>query len=155
MAVYFIRVGEKGPVKIGSTAGSVERRLAALQTAHHQKLTIIRVMEHCGSEQEGRLHGLYRDRRIKGEWFHFHWTMMRISERAILVEKTAKQKRLANRKPEPRGGWTAGVKAAIKTLEESYAEAYLLAGWDAEEDEERRTQFESVVESALWKLYRY
>lgn len=155
MAVYFIRVGEKGPVKIGSTAGSVERRMAALQTAHHQKLTIIRVLENCTSDHESRLHNLYKYRRIKGEWFHFHWTMLRVSERAIMVEKTAKQKRLANRKPEPRGGWQAGVKAAIKTLEESYAEAYLLAGWDADEDEERRTQFETVIETALWKLYHY
>lgn len=153
MAVYFIRAGKNGPVKIGSTAGDVGRRLAALQTAHHADLILIRTLPKCGMDQESRLHYLYKSRKIKGEWFRFHWTMLKVSEESLLVEETARQKRHKNLPPMPKGNHRSGVKAAIKVIEKVLPEAYLLAGWDTPDLEESRSQLENALYNALWEAY--
>lgn len=66
--VYCIQSTDGGPVKIGK-ARSVEKRLAALQTAHPYKLTVIATIQNGGREMERKLHRRFADRRLNGEWF--------------------------------------------------------------------------------------
>ena len=67
MPVYFIRAGEDGPVKIGSSADP-RKRLLFLRSANHTPLSLIHVFE--GGEREERvLHKRFAQHRIKGEWF--------------------------------------------------------------------------------------
>jgi len=69
MPVYFIRAGEEGPVKIG-WAVDPQQRLAVLQTAHHEELVLLRVLD--GEQPEERqLHRRFGPHRIRGEWFRF------------------------------------------------------------------------------------
>ena len=89
MPVYFIQAGENGPVKVGY-AVCVESRLATLQTAHPQKLIVLRVMERAGIHEEKRLHKLYKKRKIRGEWFLFHWTMLKIRHESLAARLNAK-----------------------------------------------------------------
>jgi DNA-binding transcriptional regulator YdaS (Cro superfamily) len=67
MAVYAIRGGQKGPIKLGSADAPAER-LAALQTAHYEKLLLIRTWA-GGFSEEKWLHHLFRSYRLVGEWF--------------------------------------------------------------------------------------
>lgn len=69
MPIYFIRAGEDGPVKIG-WAVDPKQRLAALQTAHHEKLLILRVIDGEQAEEQ-ELHRRFSQHRIRGEWFRF------------------------------------------------------------------------------------
>jgi hypothetical protein len=63
--VYFIRCGDK--VKIGYSARPMDR-LKALQTAHPEELQILRIMP--GDQRtETRLHYMFRQHRVRGEWF--------------------------------------------------------------------------------------
>lgn len=73
MAVYFIRAGHSGPVKIG-TADDPERRLRHLQTAHYETLRIIRTLD-GGVDVESWLHKRYKKHRIRGEWFDYQESM--------------------------------------------------------------------------------
>jgi hypothetical protein len=67
MAVYMIRVGADGPVKIG-VAAHPQKRLSALQTGHPEALTMLRVME--GDRHfESALHRHFAHLRTRGEWF--------------------------------------------------------------------------------------
>lgn len=68
MPVYFARLGS-GHVKIGH-ATDVLRRIQAFQTAHTEKLTVIRLVE-GGRETEARLHELFRHLCVEREWFRF------------------------------------------------------------------------------------
>ncbi len=65
--VYFIQMGEKGPIKIGQSANP-ELRLASLQTANPAALNLLWVYE--GDEYtEQNIHGIFKKDRIRGEWF--------------------------------------------------------------------------------------
>lgn len=76
MSVYFIQPGEQPVVKIGHAADPVAR-LAALQTAHYERLNIRRVID--GAEPEELwLHRKFGEHRIVGEWFKFLPQMMEI-----------------------------------------------------------------------------
>lgn len=76
MAVYFIRCGKTGPVKIGS-AINVKRRLGVLQSGNHEKLTILR--QAPGDVPEERwLQRHFKARRIAREWFSFDEQMLTI-----------------------------------------------------------------------------
>ena len=67
MAVYMIRAGADGPVKIG-VAAHPQKRLSALQTGQPETLTILRVLE--GDRHfESALHRHFAHRRTRGEWF--------------------------------------------------------------------------------------
>lgn len=74
MPVYFIRAGMSGPVKIG-VADDVSERVAALQTAHYERLTIIRTVA-GGPETERAFHDRYSRQRIRGEWFQYSDDML-------------------------------------------------------------------------------
>jgi len=64
--VYFIQA-ESGPIKIGFTT-DVRGRMAALQTATAEELTLVGIMP--GDEQEeAALHARFGSSRIRGEWF--------------------------------------------------------------------------------------
>lgn len=69
MAVYFIRQGVTGPVKIG-VANDVVKRLRQLQTNQSVALRIIRIVK-GGRDEESALHQRFAARRLTGEWFTF------------------------------------------------------------------------------------
>jgi len=65
--IYVIE-GAAGHYKIGYTRGPVGKRLRALQTGNPVKLRI--EMTLTGTErEEQRLHALFSDKRVVGEWF--------------------------------------------------------------------------------------
>jgi hypothetical protein len=55
------------PVKIGISA-LPQRRLADLQTSHHDRLTIL-AQTPGGRDEESALHRLFKRERLNGEWF--------------------------------------------------------------------------------------
>lgn len=69
--IYFIQTilpNGKGPIKIGYTTDSAERRIAALQEGSPFELKVLLQME--GSAKiEKQLHYNFRDLRIVGEWY--------------------------------------------------------------------------------------
>jgi hypothetical protein len=64
---YVIQSGDDGPVKIGRTTKTAEKRVADLQTAHFAPLHIRRLYE--GVDYERVLHEQFADLRLNGEWF--------------------------------------------------------------------------------------
>lgn len=66
-AVYLLRELATGRAKIG-WAFDVERRARALQTGNPHALQVAAVIAATRST-EASLHGLFADRRIRGEWF--------------------------------------------------------------------------------------
>lgn len=73
MSVYFVK-DHTGAVKIG-LAKNVDKRIAALQTAHAYNLDLIRVIP-GGALEEWACHFEFRSQRIRGEWFTFSEPMM-------------------------------------------------------------------------------
>ncbi len=74
MPVYFIQIGEAGPVKIG-WAGNPAKRRASLQTSHYEALRIIRVSSD-DRRHETWFHKRFCSSRINREWFRFQPEMM-------------------------------------------------------------------------------
>lgn len=69
--VYFIRSEHTHAIKIGFTAGKVEVRLKALQTAHPYKLEVVGKSRGT-MEYEKALHSRFEELRLEGEWFEPH-----------------------------------------------------------------------------------
>lgn len=67
MAVYFIKMGRYGPIKIGKST-DVARRLQELGSKTDQSLTVLGVMEGYTEEEEA-LHQKFAKFRLKGELF--------------------------------------------------------------------------------------
>lgn len=65
--VYFIQVGDQGPVKIGR-ATDPERRIAALQTGSPEDLHLRDVIPGA-APLEAAMHQRFAPARIRGEWF--------------------------------------------------------------------------------------
>jgi hypothetical protein len=78
MAVYFIRAGEDGPVKIGYAA-DVSKRLIKMQADNAAPLTVIRQIQ-GGRPTEAAMHTLFAEQHIRGEWFRFHASMLSVGE---------------------------------------------------------------------------
>lgn len=74
MAVYFIRAGESGPVKIGS-ADDVAHRIAELQAGNPEPLILLRQID-GGRQTEHFTHRHFKHLRIRGEWFVFDESML-------------------------------------------------------------------------------
>lgn len=74
MPVYMIRAGETGPVKLGHSTDPIGR-LAELQVAHYEKLSIIRTFVGDAAE-EATLHLRFADLHIRGEWHAFSRLML-------------------------------------------------------------------------------
>lgn len=76
MAVYFIR--HDGHIKIGKSVDPW-KRLASLQTAHHDTLEMVAIMP--GSEDlEAGLHRAFGEHMKRGEWFEEHPALMAFIE---------------------------------------------------------------------------
>jgi hypothetical protein len=76
VAVYLIRCGDSGMVKIGF-ALNPEQRLRELQTGHWETLSLIRVIEgDIGAESW--MHGRFSEFRVRGEWFRLTEEMLTI-----------------------------------------------------------------------------
>jgi hypothetical protein len=71
MAVYFIQVGEDGPIKIG-IAGNVEARLMECQVGIPYELRVRAVIPQGDRQMERELHGRFQSHWIRGEWFMPH-----------------------------------------------------------------------------------
>lgn len=67
--VYLIGVPGKSIAKIG-TAQDVSKRLASLQTSHHERLSVL-WRTPGGRELERKLHDFFSGQRLAGEWFDF------------------------------------------------------------------------------------
>ncbi len=66
--VYFAQIGADGPIKIGTTCGSVERRLNALRTSSPWDIRLIGQVS--GSRQDERsFHTRFSRFRLNREWF--------------------------------------------------------------------------------------
>ena len=66
--IYFIGSLESGTVKIGKS-NNPEKRLAELQIGNPHKLVLYCVITNVSQELENRLHQLFGDLHINGEWF--------------------------------------------------------------------------------------
>ena len=80
--VYFIRVGDDGPIKIG-IARDPKARLSGLQTGHHETLNML-ALTVGGAEQERLYHRQFRDHHLRGEWFKPHPDILAEIERVNL-----------------------------------------------------------------------
>lgn len=65
--VYFVRVGDSGPIKIGRSV-DVGQRVATFQTANHLPLRVLATLP-GGAAVERVVHGQFFHLRINGEWF--------------------------------------------------------------------------------------
>ena len=66
--IYFIRKGIDGPIKIGFTSSLAEKRMAQLQTGHHEKLHLLGTIPGLISDEKS-LHKELVNYHIHGEWF--------------------------------------------------------------------------------------
>ena len=66
--IYFISDG-RGSIKIGMSS-DVNSRLAQLQCASPTRLSVIGCMS-GDSKSEAKLHRIFNDLRVNGEWFSF------------------------------------------------------------------------------------
>lgn len=74
MSVYFVQRGHGGPVKIG-WAQSIPSRVKSLQISSPETLILIRTIN--GSRAVERwAHHAFAKVRIRGEWFHYHKSMV-------------------------------------------------------------------------------
>lgn len=74
MAVYFVRQGVTGNVKIGYAA-DVTKRMSGLQVGQHLRLRLMRLFDGSLADEKN-LHARFRHLAISGEWFRFHPDMM-------------------------------------------------------------------------------
>ncbi len=68
--VYFIKAGNKGPVKIGLGREPIQR-LNQLQTASWEELRLILILRGGGAGVEQHLHERFKNEHIRGEWYQF------------------------------------------------------------------------------------
>jgi len=85
--VYFIRSEKNHEIKIGFTAGKVEKRLSSLQTAHPYKLQLLATMPGT-MEYEKSLHERFASIRLEGEWFKPHPDLLAFISVILKDERT-------------------------------------------------------------------
>lgn len=73
--VYFARIGEDGPIKIGITSCSPDYRISALQGACPWPVLLMGTVP-GDRQREIFLHRLLADHRMRGEWFAPHPTVV-------------------------------------------------------------------------------
>ena len=66
--IYFIRSGNKGPIKIGYTDENFDQRFKSLQTGNPYKLKLVGMIE-GDALKEAELHRKFEKHHIRGEWF--------------------------------------------------------------------------------------
>jgi hypothetical protein len=79
MAVYFIRAGEDGPVKIGY-ATNPKHRMRGLQSGNWIRLKLIRVVD-GDLFTERFFHEAFADKHIVREWYHYCSLMLTLEPR--------------------------------------------------------------------------
>lgn len=84
MVVYFVRAGNKGPVKIGTSA-VLSKRLSALRHPLIDNLKLLATVD-GGRGKERELHKRFKRYHLKGEWFKFEGELAKFV--AKLQEKT-------------------------------------------------------------------
>jgi hypothetical protein len=67
--VYFIQGIDGGPIKIGHTVGSAEKRLGGIQSGSPIKLCLLGSIFRVGPQYESDLHSKFQHLRLHGEWF--------------------------------------------------------------------------------------
>jgi hypothetical protein len=67
--VYFVQVGQGGPIKIGITKGPVEKRLHQLQKANARELRLLATIYDAHPAVEAHLLSEFHSGWIRGEWF--------------------------------------------------------------------------------------
>ena len=75
--IYVIGVDENNPLKIGICTGStIDKRVTALQTSHWLELKVLYESPIINNPRdiEKHLHTLYKDKKVKGEWFDIRFS---------------------------------------------------------------------------------
>ena len=67
--IYFVQCGKDGPIKIGYTQ-NLKQRMSAMQVYNPHRLKVVCVFQ-GGSFVESELHEIFKQYRIRGEWFEF------------------------------------------------------------------------------------
>jgi len=78
--IYFVQVGDTGPIKIGRTE-NLRRRFANLQIGNPAKLRVIGVIP-----EEIELHCEFADIALRGEWFKADQRLLEFIERYACLE---------------------------------------------------------------------
>ena len=82
--IYFMQIGENGPIKIGLTF-KVQRRLAQAQTFNYQPITLLSSFP--GSQTlETVLLKRFSRHRLRGEWFEFNDELFNLTKGVFNVE---------------------------------------------------------------------
>lgn len=68
-SVYFIQMGDVGPIKVGRTEGDPIVRLATLQTGSPYELHLLGSLPVCLCFNESALHQRFAHHAMRGEWF--------------------------------------------------------------------------------------
>ena len=68
--VYVVQIGDDGPVKIGYADHDPINRIRSLQTSVPYPLTVRAIIGFADRGVETRLHNMFADLRMKGEWFN-------------------------------------------------------------------------------------
>lgn len=80
MKLYFVQAAAGGPIKIG-VSKNPRKRLAQLQTASPIDLVLRRVVDDPNAwGWERRLHELFAEWRMRGEWFQAHPTVANVAD---------------------------------------------------------------------------
>lgn len=87
--VYFIQMGDDGPIKIGLTNRSVKQRVADLQTGSPWPLHILAILPVKSPLDEYAIHRHFRDLRMCGEWFLPEFELFRFIRRIYREGKEA------------------------------------------------------------------
>lgn len=83
--VYFVQMGEDGPVKIGRTEGDPLYRLGDLQTGSPYSLHLLGVIPVCFYYEETGLHRHFRHHAMRGEWFASGGDLIRFVEQHAMT----------------------------------------------------------------------
>jgi len=68
--VYLVGIPDEDRYKIGWTKGSIDKRLAPLQTGNPKKIEVIELFEtEHHVKVEGWMHRIHASKRMEGEWF--------------------------------------------------------------------------------------
>jgi len=79
--VYFIQAGIDGPIKVG-VASDVAARVASLQVGCPFPLALLGTVP-GGFSAERRLHSMFSEFRMQGEWFEPDWSVLNYIKAAI------------------------------------------------------------------------
>jgi len=90
--IYFIQIGEEGPIKIGKSLSPYER-LDCLQQASPWQLQLVAARE-GPAELEKEYHQKFHDLRMKGEWFESADSLMEEIAK-VGLPKRLKHKRIS------------------------------------------------------------